>query len=697
MRDSGPPYIIKLLNLPVTASDLFVEDLFKSRFTPFIKFKIVADPVSNILETKVIKMVAFVELNSFQDLAKSVKWMDLYYKDRRRVVIEKADFGDFQNCIRFNQEHQQEIEQITDDFIHGRNQPTGRFGGHGSPNTVNLRLPHTNFNNNTHPILGQHKSHELPPLQPPQPAPTPKKSNPFGAAKPVDVLAKQHEIEKKLITINHTTVRTIGGGSGNREDSHKERKNSHPGSRRPSVNLLKRPSVLESTPLHPVNPQKSETTTPSGPATPTVPVAHPVTSEDAPVVPTDVPKSKYSPAPIPTSAYSEGKGLSLAAMLSSKHSDEKGGRISPSKNVTPKPVHSKPIILKKKIVIPATETAPESEIEVPYEEKVTTQEPEAVSNGSKSTPISDAPAEKSTEETSSQKSRPFKSKKQPPKKNTSTSSETDHNKFQKSSRTKEHSTYEPTSKTKEELAMILQNNEASRNKKEDYKPKYNKSNELGKNNSSKNSGQSRNNGGAYITRSTYIRGNSSREHPNGEERKETIVTSNIVKEDAQVDSKVNESKLTESKPRSKSPIRGRGSRRGRGGASTRGREPRDYKDKPVERSSANSVPVANTRGMDKSSQSSQGDEQTRSVQQHEDSSAPLTPEAGNETPSILKRGEGKPGRGSRGGFRGAPRGGGRGGRSKGRGGRGGRGGSKGQSTESTSQDIPKPSTTSLET
>ena len=36
------------------------------------------------------------------------------------------------------------------------------------------------------------------------------KSNPFGAAKPVDTLSKQQEIEKKLINLNKTTVQTLG-------------------------------------------------------------------------------------------------------------------------------------------------------------------------------------------------------------------------------------------------------------------------------------------------------------------------------------------------------------------------------------------------------------------------------------------------------------------------------------------------------
>ena len=106
-----------MLNLPVTANDSFVQDLFQSRFTPYVKFKIVTDPASNILETHVIRQVAFVELESASDMSKALKWHDLYYKANRRVTVEVADFNDFQNCIKFNQEHEREIMQIQQEFI----------------------------------------------------------------------------------------------------------------------------------------------------------------------------------------------------------------------------------------------------------------------------------------------------------------------------------------------------------------------------------------------------------------------------------------------------------------------------------------------------------------------------------------------------------------------------------------------------
>lgn len=239
VADNGPPYIIKLLNLPITSDDSFVKDLFQSRFTPYAKFKIVVDPISNILETRVIKKVAFVELQSFQDLTKSLKWLDLYYNDRRRVVVEKADHRDFMECMNFNQQHATEIDEIVNDFVNHKNQPGGPFRDqhtyspershatmHHAPPRSGPLNPHLGLHGNTNPNLGHslhahpHLNvhphlHELPPLQPPQPADPPRKFNPFGAAKPVDVVSKQHEIEKKLIMVNHTTIKTIGDSREN--------------------------------------------------------------------------------------------------------------------------------------------------------------------------------------------------------------------------------------------------------------------------------------------------------------------------------------------------------------------------------------------------------------------------------------------------------------------------------------------------
>lgn len=55
--DQGPPYIVKLLHLPVSCDDAFIDDLFSSRYTRKVKAKIVYDPSSNPLETGVVKKV----------------------------------------------------------------------------------------------------------------------------------------------------------------------------------------------------------------------------------------------------------------------------------------------------------------------------------------------------------------------------------------------------------------------------------------------------------------------------------------------------------------------------------------------------------------------------------------------------------------------------------------------------------------
>ncbi|CAH2352641.1 hypothetical protein CLIB1423_07S04236 [[Candida] railenensis] len=433
--DDGPPYIIKLVNLPISGDDSFVEDLFRSRYTQYVKFKIVVDPVSNILETKIIKKVAFVELHSFSDLQKTLKWTDLYYKDRRKVVVEKADFRDFQHCIQFNQQHEQDIREITEDFMNQKNQPYNHNhtnNGYGSPERLhsNVRVlqkggplnPYAQIH--SQPPLGHaHHPHlsasELPPLQPPKPADPPKKFNPFGAARPVDVVAKQHEIEKKLIMVNHTTIKTIGEETAT-EPHHQKRSS-----------VVKKSSVPEA-------------------VVPVAPV--PKTSVDLAAPPPPVSdKPKYSPAPVPTSAYgADGKsGFSLAEMLSSKHTDNKSGRSSPAKNTTPKLVPSKPIILKKKIV--AAVPTPEKETEILKEEIQI--EPNSVNDviivtdDGSNVELVNSGAEHAN------KSQVVKS-------------------FVRAETIDKLTNVEPTSKTKEELASILQRNEAKKDTKHHGTSKY---------------------------------------------------------------------------------------------------------------------------------------------------------------------------------------------------------------------------------
>ncbi|KAK6462256.1 hypothetical protein DFJ63DRAFT_151499 [Scheffersomyces coipomensis] len=365
--DNGPPYIVKLLNLPVTANDAFVTDLFQSRFTTFKKSKIVVDPSSNILETHVIKRVAFVELNSFQDLGKVVKWHDLFYKGTRRVIVEMADFNDFQYCIQFNKEHDQEIQQIQDDFIASKQQqhqprhmalldniqidtPSSRYhpptrnnfqrgpGGFGtgqgprgiSPQQHHFDQPPLHHENSQH-----HEEHKH-------------KSNPFGDAKPVDTLTRQQEIEKKLINLNKTTVQTLGPEGELPPDVEQTIKEFHekasPTLRRSSINSGSRRSSTDNGRKSSVSilkrPTISDHNTSSGA------IAHPTPS-------TITPAHAATTIPLPTnSPYSiNGSGKSMAEMLSEQSHDNSGsgGRNTPTKGHTPKPIVSKPVILKKKI------------------------------------------------------------------------------------------------------------------------------------------------------------------------------------------------------------------------------------------------------------------------------------------------------------------------------------------------------------
>lgn len=210
--DNGPPYIIKLLNLPITCDNAFIEDLFKSRYTPFVKFKIVVDPASNILETHIIRKVAFVELTNFQDLGKALKWQDLYYRASRRVIIEQADYRDFQHCIDFNKEHEAEIKEIENNFFMEKSNSNIHDHLHSGDTRKRVSNPHNQ----------EIVSHENRRREETSPTSFMKlKSNPFGNARPVDVASRLQEIDKKLITINHTTVRTLGSQtSGTNANDH---------------------------------------------------------------------------------------------------------------------------------------------------------------------------------------------------------------------------------------------------------------------------------------------------------------------------------------------------------------------------------------------------------------------------------------------------------------------------------------------
>lgn len=204
------------MNIPVNSDIGFLDDLFKSRFTKYVKGRIVVDPTPDPLRTGTIKKIAFVELNSFADQSRVLKWQDLVYRGTRRMSIELADFNDFQNCMSFNQTHERELEEAERNNSSGRHErsdnfplrhrPEGRTGGGMPLDSISLPTPRYQLHTRR---LSQETQPKLVPPPTPKTAPHPK-PNPFGLAKPVDIVAHQLENEKKMIVINNTTIKTVG-------------------------------------------------------------------------------------------------------------------------------------------------------------------------------------------------------------------------------------------------------------------------------------------------------------------------------------------------------------------------------------------------------------------------------------------------------------------------------------------------------
>lgn len=170
----GPPYIVKFSLLPPRFSDADIHDLFHEKFTKFVKFKLFwelnKNPSIDVVKSGSIfdqnfrktTKVGFVELYTGRDMDKILKYWSTPLLKIHNIKVEPAEFNDFK-------EYRTKVELLTDP-----NDDAGK--------------PY---------IMAR------------------KKSNPFGAAKPVDTQSKILAIEDtvgKLHIEDTRTLRRLSGG-----------------------------------------------------------------------------------------------------------------------------------------------------------------------------------------------------------------------------------------------------------------------------------------------------------------------------------------------------------------------------------------------------------------------------------------------------------------------------------------------------
>ena len=179
-NSAGPPYIVKFAHLPSDFTDFEITDLFKSKFTNFIKFKLFwelnKNPTlnqlndSNAFNTTFVttSKVAFVELYSMRDMEKILKYWYDPLRELYSIIISHANFDDFKNYMEKNQSIQ----------------------NHQHP------PPDKSFKSQQPAAAHQQASHN-------------KKANPFGAAKPVDTQSKTLEIEEHVTNLHIEDTATL--------------------------------------------------------------------------------------------------------------------------------------------------------------------------------------------------------------------------------------------------------------------------------------------------------------------------------------------------------------------------------------------------------------------------------------------------------------------------------------------------------
>lgn len=234
--------------------------------------------------------------------------------------IELADFNDFQNCMSFNKNNEQELEDVERnttfdrherfDNFPPRHKPDGRTGGGMPLDSIPTPTPRYQLHTRR---LSQETQPKLvpPPVRKAAPHPKP---NPFGQAKPVDIVAHQLENEKKMIVINNTTIKTVGSAP---EMTHLEKL--------PIKNTMESKSAEAAKPVDEVflSSNKSGVT------------------------------KKFTAAPMPQSIYSQNQ--SLAHLLSNPGTGS-GTTTGSQKGRSPPQIAMKTTILKKKHPDPVSST-----------------------------------------------------------------------------------------------------------------------------------------------------------------------------------------------------------------------------------------------------------------------------------------------------------------------------------------------------
>ncbi|QPG74531.1 hypothetical protein FOA43_001861 [Brettanomyces nanus] len=199
------PFIAKFSNFPEIVTQKLIQNLFEARFMQYEKLKVLIDPhppQSRFTKPQPLtkKKCAFVQLNSSQDLQKVLKWNDIFI-ERMRAQVGLADFEDFENVLKYNKEIEYdengEEERINDEKLAKEAEKAARWRSQIDGNS-RTNVPRMDSGP---PVIKSRR-----------------KSNPFGVAKPVNVL------EIPLVSEKAKVVAKVVKKAARKSDSKRESK-----------------------------------------------------------------------------------------------------------------------------------------------------------------------------------------------------------------------------------------------------------------------------------------------------------------------------------------------------------------------------------------------------------------------------------------------------------------------------------------